>query len=83
MDRDCDNFYWEKKKEGLDRNKSVEDLSSLKKMIFSEKKNTKRLMQQASYSNIDPINILSSQNISQHICKAFKIENTHTHTKQV
>ena len=39
-------------------------------------------MQQASYSNIDP-NILSSQNVSQEICKAFidpKHTHTHTHT---
>ena len=27
MDWDCDNFYREKKKEGLDRNESIEDLS--------------------------------------------------------
>ena len=27
MDQDCDNFYREKKKEGLDWNESVEDLS--------------------------------------------------------
>ena len=80
MDRDCNNFYWEKKKEGLDRNESVEDLLSLKKRSFLRRKNTKIWMQQASNSNIDPINILSSPNISQHICKAFKIQNTHTHT---
>ena len=27
MDRDCNNFYQEKKKEELDRNESIEDLS--------------------------------------------------------
>ena len=40
-------------------------------------------MQQASYSTKDPINILSSQNIFQHICKAYidpKHTHTHTHT---
>ena len=37
MDWNCANFYQEKKKEGLDRCKSVEDLSSLKKMSFSRK----------------------------------------------
>jgi len=36
-------------------------------------------MQQANYSTKDPINILSSQNISQQICKAF-IDPKHTHT---
>ena len=39
-------------------------------------------MQKASYSNIGPINTLSSQNISQYICKALKKkkqkQNTHT-----
>ena len=38
-------------------------------------------MHQASYSTKDTINILSSQNISQHICKAFK-DPKHTHTHQ-
>ena len=40
-------------------------------------------MQQASYSNKDPINMLSSQNISQHIGIASIDPKTHTHTKQV
>ena len=81
MDQDCDKICQDKKKEGLNRRESIEKLSSLKKMSFSRRKNTKRWMQQASYSNIDPINILSSQNISQHICKAFMIQKTHTHNK--
>ena len=36
-------------------------------------------MQQSSNSNKDPVNILTSQNISQHICKVLEIQNTHTH----
>ena len=40
-------------------------------------------MQQASYSIKDPINMLSSQDISQHISIAFIDPKTHTHTKQV
>ena len=84
MDWDCDKICREKKKVGLDRNEFVRDLSrscrAWRKSVFKEGKNTKRWMQQTSYSNIDPINILNSQNISQHICKAFKIQKTHTHT---
>ena len=37
-------------------------------------------MQQASYSNKDPISMLSSQDISQHISIAFIDPKTHTHT---
>ena len=81
MDREYDKTYQEKKKEGLDRMESVEDLSrsrqAWRKWVFQKGKNTERWMQKASYSNIDPINVLSSQKISQHICKAFKIQNTH------
>ena len=55
-------------KEGLNRRESVEDMLkscwAWRKQVFQEGKNTLRWMQQASYSNIDPINILSSQNIS-------------------
>ena len=39
-------------------------------------------MQQASYLNKDTSNILSSQNISQHRCKAY-IDPKYTHIKQV
>ena len=42
MDRDCDNFYREKKKEGLDRNKSIEKLLNLKKEMFFKKGKTHR-----------------------------------------
>ena len=42
MDRDSNKIYQEKKKEGLDRRESVEDLSSLKKMSFSKKGKTHR-----------------------------------------
>ena len=37
-------------------------------------------MQQVSNPTKDPINMLISQNISQHICKASIDPNTHTHT---
>ena len=40
-------------------------------------------MQQASNSTKNPLNMLSSQNISQHKCEAFiypKHTHTHTHT---
>ena len=40
-------------------------------------------MQQASYSTKDPSNILSSQDISQHISIASIDPNMHTQTKQV
>ena len=38
-------------------------------------------MQQASNSTKNPLNMLSSQNISQHKCEAFIYpKHTHTHT---
>ena len=55
-----------------------------KKNIFSKRGKTHRKERnQASYSTKHPNNILSSQNISQQICKAFidpKHTHTHTHT---
>jgi len=42
MDRKCANFCQEKNKGGLDKYESIEKLSSLKKMSFSRRKNTKR-----------------------------------------
>jgi len=58
----------EKRERRLDRKRicrgSIEKLSSLKKWSFSRRKNIKRWMQQASYSTKDPINMLSSQDIS-------------------
>ena len=48
----------------------VEKLSSLKKTYKDE----------CSKLATQPSNILSSQNISQHICKAYIDPNTHTHT---
>ena len=50
-----------------------------KKEVFQGRKTHKMRKQQDGYT-IDPINILSSQNISQHICKTFIDP---THTKQV
>ena len=82
-------IYWDlsrKEKEGSIERESVDDLSrschAWRKKVFQERKNIKRWMQQASYSNKDPINMLSSQNISQHISKASIDPNTHTHKKQ-
>ena len=44
MDRDCVNFYPDKKKEGLDRQQSVERCREVveiaQKQFFKEKKNT-------------------------------------------
>ena len=53
MDRDCDNFCQEKK-EGLDRNESVEKLSSLIKTIFQreEKHTEKNSIKQATQPKI-------------------------------
>ena len=51
-----------------------------KKEVFQGGKTHKMRKQQDGYSTIDPINILSSQNISQHICKIFIDPK---HTKQV
>ena len=42
MDQNCANFHHEKKKEGLDKCKSIEKLSSLKKMSFSKRGKTHR-----------------------------------------
>ena len=42
MDRDSIRICQDKEKEGLDRRKSVEKLSSLKKMSFSKKEKTYR-----------------------------------------
>ena len=60
---------------------SDEKLSSLKKMSFLRRKNTKRWMQQASNSNINPINILSSQkHLSTYMQSIQDPKHTHTHT---
>ena len=64
----------EKEKEGLDRSEICQGSVELKEKEFFKKGKTYK----------DPINMLSSQNISQHICKAFiKHAHTHTHTQQV
>ena len=74
----------ETKERKLDRNGNywgfVEKLSSLKKRSFSRKgkKKKKKGNKQATQSK-KSLNILSSQNISQHKCKAF-IYPKHTHT---
>ena len=58
MDRRCDKIYREKKKEGLNR---CEVIELDKKEFFKERKTQRDECKQASYSNIDPINMLSSQ----------------------
>ena len=61
---------------------AVEKLSSLIKTSFSKRgKKHKNECNQASYSTKDPNNILSSQkHLLTQKCKAFMIQNTHTHT---
>ena len=83
MDQKCVKIYWEKKSNSLDRQLSIEKLSSLIKTSFSKRgKKHKNKYNQASYSNKNPNNILSSQkHLLTQKCKAFMIQNTHT--KQV
>ena len=86
MDQDSIKICREKKKEGLDRRESVEKLSRLRKEGFSRREKHIEMNATSKLLNKDPINMLSSQNISQQICKAFinpKHTHTHTHTKQV
>ena len=85
MDWECINFCQEKKKERLDRNESVEVCREAVKLeeneFFKKRKNTKRWMQQASYSNLDPIIKLSSQkHLFTRKSKAFIEPKTDTHT---
>ena len=85
MDWECVNFCQEKKKERLDRNESVEVCREAVKLeeneFFKKRKNTKRWMQQASYSNLDPIIKLSSQkHLFTRKSKAFIEPKTDTHT---
>ena len=63
--------------------RSVKKLSSLIKTGFSKRGKTQIWMQSSkSYSTKYPNNILSSQkHLSRKKCKAYKIQNTHTHTK--
>ena len=74
-----------KEKDKLDRKESFEDLSrscqAWRKGVFQGGRNTRKYMQQASNSTKDPNNMLSSQNSTQHRCKAFIDPNTHTHTR--
>ena len=83
MDRGSVEISIEKRKEGLDRKEFVDDLSrscrAWRKQFFKGGKTHKDECNQASNSTKDPINMLSSQNISQQICKAF-IDSEHTHT---
>ena len=65
----------EKEKEGLDRSEICRGSVELKEKEFFKKGKTYK----------DPINMLSSENISQHICKTFikhvrARAHTHTHT---
>ena len=88
MDQESiEDLLW-KEKEGLDRKEFVEDLSRSyrawrKKSFFKGGKTHKdECNKQATQPKIQA-NILSSQNISQHICKASIDPNTHIHTQQV
>ena len=89
MDWKCDKIYREKKKEGLNR---CEVIELDKKEFFKERKTQRDECKQASYSNIDPINMLSSQkhlstkkkkkkkNNNNNNANHSLIQNTHTHT---
>ena len=85
MDRRSVEVSIETKERKLDRNGNyrgfVEKLSSLKKRSFSRKgkKEKKRKGNKQATQPKKSLNILSSQNISQHKCKAF-IYPKHTHT---
>ena len=79
MDQESIEIYQEKTKKA----RYKEKLSSLKKRCFQEEKNSKRWMQKASYLNKDPINIINSQNISQHKSIATINPKANTHTQQV
>ena len=58
--------------------RSIEKLSSLIKTVFQREEKYRSECNQASYSNIDLNNILSSQKyLSTRKCKAFMIQNTH------
>ena len=81
MDQKCDTICREKKSKGLNRWESVEKLSSLIKKSFSRRGKTPRdECNQASYSNIDLINMLSSQkHLSTKKNAKHSWSKTHTH----
>ena len=94
MDRKCDKICRDKKFKELDRQESINDLlrgfveklSSLIKRSFSKIGKTQRdKCKQASYLNIDLINMLSSQkHLSTKTMQSNRSKtHTHTHTKQV
>ena len=83
MDRDCANFCQERKKEGLDRCKSVEKPSSLKKTSFSKRGKTHRnecikLLKHRSNQHVKILK--TSFNKKMQIIQR---SNTHTHITQV
>ena len=86
MERDCINFYWDKKKEGLDRYKFVEDLSrsyrAWRKGVFQRREKhikmnaTSKLLKHRSNQHIKLSKHLSKNMQSIHRYKT----HTHTHT---
>ena len=84
MDLKCIKIYREKKSKGLDRQLVVEiyrEAIELDRNNFSKIGKHRNECNQASYLTKDPNNILSFQkHLSTKQCKAFKIQNTHTHT---
>ena len=73
-----------KKESSIEMNLSgiYREAVELEKKEFFKGGKTQILMQQIRNLTKYPINMLSSQNVSQHICKAY-IDPKHTRTKQV
>ena len=91
MDWDCVHFCRDKKKKGLINTnlsricQGAVELEEKEVFKKKKKKNTKRWMQQASNSNIDPINMWSSQKhlSTKKMQSIHDPKHTHTHTQQV
>ena len=95
MNQNCTNFFQEKKKEGLNRYESVEDLlrsyQARRKHVFQREEKhiemnaTSKLLKHRFNQHIK----LKKKYLSTKNCKAFKVQptppptHTHTHTKQV
>ena len=83
--RECDN----KKLKGLDRSPICQELSrsyrDCLQIVFQRREKHRYECNQACYSTKDPNNILSSQKhlSTQKKMLSTKIQNTHTHTKQI
>ena len=86
MDWKCDKVYWEKKKEGLDRSESIEDLSrscrAWRKWVFQREEKhiemnaTSKLLKHRSNQHVK----LSKTSLNKKMKNIHDPKHTHTHT---